>query len=104
MLAVNPDNFQEEVLEHKGIALVDFWSPSCKPCMELLPRVEEMEAEYPAVKFAKVDVSKARRLTISQKVSALPTLIVYKDGQAAELLSGPDATADAVESMLGRFI
>lgn len=82
MLELNKENFSQEVLECKGLVLVDFWSPKCEPCMELMPEVEKLAEEFKdKVKFGKVNIVENRRLAIGQKVLGLPTIIMYKDGE-----------------------
>ena len=81
MLELNKENFEAEVLSSKGLVLVDFWSPKCVPCMELLPHVEELEGKFEQVKFCKLNILENRRLAIGQKVMGLPTIIIYRDGE-----------------------
>ena len=56
MLELNKENFAAEVLEAEGLVFVDFWSPSCGPCMALLPDVEAFaERNEGKCKFCKCD-------------------------------------------------
>ncbi len=101
MLELTKDNFEPEVLQSEGLVLVDFWSPSCGPCKELLPKVEALAETYgDKVKFCKLDVSKARRLAIKQKVLGLPTIIMYKDGANVGEVTKDAATEDGVKNLL----
>jgi len=82
MIELSKENFDAEVLEAKGLVLVDFWSPKCEPCMALLPEVEAFaEKNAGRAKFCKLDTAGNRRLAIAQKVMGLPTLVFYKDGE-----------------------
>ncbi len=102
MIELNKDNFNEEISE--GIVLVDYWGPTCEPCKALMPHVEEMAEKYgDKVKFASLDITKARRLAIGQKVMGLPALIIYKDGEEVERLAESAATASAVEEMVKKY-
>ena len=75
MIEVNKKNFEDEVQNYTGTALVDFWGPKCEPCKELMPYVEKLEDTYgDKVKFCKLDTSANRRLSISQRVIGLPTI------------------------------
>jgi thioredoxin 1 len=87
MLEVNKENFEAEVLNTKGLVLVDFWSPKCVPCMELLPHVQELEGQFAGVKFCKLNILENRRLAMGQKVMGVPTILIYKDGEKVVDLS-----------------
>ncbi|SHK09221.1 thioredoxin TrxA [Tepidibacter formicigenes] len=105
MLALDKNTFEEEVLKHEGVVLVDFWSESCEPCKALMPSVVELSEKYgDNLKFAKLDTSKARRLAIKQKVLGLPTIAIYKDGEKVEELTKDDATAENIEAMIKKYI
>lgn len=101
MLELNRDNFEAEVLEADGTVLVDFWSPSCEPCKALMPHVEELEKEYgESIKFTSLDITKARRLAIGQKVMGLPVLAIYKGGEKVDEVVGDSATEASVTELI----
>ncbi len=101
MLELDRKNFEAEVLQAEGKVVVDFWSPSCEPCKALMPKYLEMSEKYgDKIKFAKLDISTARRVAIGQKVLGLPTIAVYSGGEKIAELTKEAATADAVESMI----
>jgi len=100
MLAVDKENFQAEVKEAEGLVLVDFWSESCVPCKAIMPDVLALAEKYGTqVKFTKLDVMKARRLAIGEKVLGVPTIILYKDGNKIDELAN-DVTAEGIEAMI----
>jgi len=89
MLALDRHNFDAEVLEEQGWVLVDFWSPKCEPCKELKPHVEKLEETYgDEVKFCELDITKARRVAIGQKVMGLPVVAIYHKGEKKVNLAG----------------
>ena len=101
MIEVNKENFEAEVLQAKGLVFVDFWSPKCEPCMALLPEVEAMAARNAdKAKFCKLDAAANKRLSISQKVMGLPTLVFYKDGEKVFTFDKDSIDMDAVEAKL----
>ena len=51
------EDFNSEVIESKGVVLVDFWAPWCGPCKMLAPLFEELDSEMDDVKFVKVNVA-----------------------------------------------
>ncbi|MBZ2174195.1 thioredoxin [Schnuerera sp. xch1] len=104
MLELTKKNFEEEVLNVEGPVLVDFWGPTCEPCKALMPHVHALEEKYgDKVKFASLDITKARRLAIKQKVMGLPAIIIYKDGAEVERVAESEATATSVEEMVKKY-
>lgn len=107
MLAVDKKNFDEEVLEtsKNQPVMVDFFSPSCEPCKELMPEVEALAEKYgDDMKFCKLDITKARRLAIGQRVMGLPAMVFYKDGEKQDHLSGDDLTAEEIEEKIKEYV
>jgi len=82
MIEISKDNFEEEVLSSRIPVLMDFWGPSCGPCLALMPYVEQMAGQYQElVKVCKVNAAQNRRLCINLKVITLPTFILYSGGK-----------------------
>ncbi len=103
MLELNRENFETEVLKKEGYVLVDYWSPSCEPCKAMMPAIEELAEKYgDKVHFTSLDITKARRVAIGQRVLGLPTIILYKDGEKCEELGADVVSAAAVEEMIRR--
>lgn len=101
MVILEKDTFDKEVLEEKGLVLVDFWSDGCEPCKALMPDVEELAEKYEdKVKFCKLNTTKARRLAIKQRVLGLPTISLYKDGEKIDEVTKDDATKENIEAMI----
>ncbi len=104
MIELTKENFEEEVLKAEGPVLVDYWGPTCEPCKALMPHVEKLAEEYgDKVKFCSLDITKARRLAIKQKVMGLPAIVIYKDGEEVERLAESEATPTAVEEMVKKY-
>ena len=79
---LNNDNFKAEVLDAKGLVLVDFWATWCGPCQMMAPTVSEIADEYEGkVKVCKLDVDQAMDIAMSYGVASIPTLILFKDGE-----------------------
>jgi len=100
MIEVDKTNFEDEVLKAEGLVVVDFWSPKCEPCKELMPHVAKLAEKYQGkAKFCKLDTAANRRLAISQKVLGLPTIAFYKNGnKVAELTQ--DVSVEDIEAKL----
>ncbi|QCX34644.1 thioredoxin [Caloramator sp. E03] len=106
MIEVNKDNFESEVLNcTEKPVFVDFWGDKCEICKQLMPDIHRLEEKYgDKFKFCSLNTSQNRRLAIAQKVLGLPTMIVYVNGEKAEVLT-PDkiSSADDIENMLKKF-
>lgn len=84
-------NFDEEVLQEKGVVLVDFWAPWCGPCRAQGPIIEQLAKEMAGIKFGKLNVDENSRVASRYGIMSVPTLIVFKDGKTAEQLIGAQA-------------
>lgn len=107
MIELNKDNFDAEVLETSKSkpVMVDYYSPTCEPCQELMPEVHELAEKYGAqMHFAKLDITQNRRLAIGQKVLGLPAMCFYKDGEKVDHLSGGELTAQEIEEVIKKYI
>lgn len=85
---VDEKEFSKEILDEKKIVLVDFFATWCGPCQMLAPILSEIAEEYNEIKIVKVDIDKARDLAIKNRVEAVPTMIIYKDGKVAKRMEG----------------
>ena len=83
-LTITKDNFNELVINSKKPVLVDFWATWCGPCQMLSPVVEEVAEENDSFVLGKVNVDENMELALNFKVSAIPMLILFKDGQVVD--------------------
>ena len=105
MIELTKDNFDQEVIEAKGVVFVDFWSPKCEPCMALLPEVEAFaEKNENRIKFCKLDTAGNKRLAIAQKVMGIPTFVFYKDGEKVFVFDKESIDMPAVQKKLDELI
>lgn len=78
------ENFREEVLEAKGLVVVDFGAAWCGPCKSLLPILDEVVAEDPNKKIVKVDIDEQEELAKEYRIMSVPTLLVFKNGEIVD--------------------
>lgn len=80
---VTVKNFDEEVLKSDRPVLVDLWATWCGPCRMLAPTIEKIANEHPEIKVCKVNVDEESDIAIRYHVSAIPTVLAFKNGQLA---------------------
>lgn len=82
-------DFEKEIINHKGYALVDFWATWCPPCRMMAPVLESAEQQLgDKINFVKVDVDEQQQLAAEFDIMSIPTLVVFKDGKPVKHMSG----------------
>ncbi len=100
ILILNESNFKTEVLTATVPVLVDFWAEWCGPCRMIAPLLAELAGEYHGqVKIGKVNVDENQQLAGEYRVSAIPTLLVFKDGQVQDVIVGLKSKRDLKASL-----
>ena len=104
-IELNSDNYDGEVLKSKVPVLVDFWGPQCKPCLALMPLIDELEKECTGkLKVAKVNAGENRMLCAKLRVLGLPTYILYKGGTDIKRLTGYNITEKDLRDAIATVI
>ncbi len=78
---LNIHNFQNEIIENTGIALVDFYADWCGPCKMLSPIIDEIAEERTDITVGKVNVDENNSLAAKYNVMSIPTMIIFKNGK-----------------------
>jgi len=86
MIELNSQNFDDET--SNGAVLVDFWSPTCGPCRQLSPILEQIDDAVPEIKICKVNIMNEKDLAVSNGINALPTMIYYVNGVEKTRITG----------------
>ena len=88
-IAVSDDDFEEEVLKASLPVLTDFGADWCGPCHAIAPIIEQVAAEYDGkLKVTKLDVDTNPLTATRFGIRGIPTMIIFKNGQAVEILVG----------------
>lgn len=80
---VTDDSFESEVVNSDLPVLVDYWAEWCGPCKMIAPVLEEIADSYEGrLKVCKIDVDAHKEIAQKFNVRGIPTLMVFRDGQA----------------------
>ena len=99
IVALTAENFGDEVYNDPALILIDFWAEWCGPCRMLAPTFEALNAEYPHVKFCRVNCDEEPQLAAMFGVSSIPTLAVVRERRTLTGMVGAHA-ADDIRAML----
>ncbi|PID78062.1 MAG: thioredoxin [Deltaproteobacteria bacterium] len=103
IIEINDSDFEKEVLKSDKPVLVDFWAPWCGPCKAIAPAVEELAGKYgDKIKFCKCNVDESPATPSNYGIKAIPTIILFKNGQIAEQNTGL-ASKDLLEELIKKI-
>ena len=81
--------FTEDVLQHDGPVLVDFWAPWCGPCKMVAPVLEELSEEWgDKLKVVKLNTDENPETTQAYGITGIPTINIYQGGEVVKTLVG----------------
>jgi thioredoxin 1 len=81
--------FEAEVLKSETPVLIDFWAEWCGPCRMIAPLVEQLAVKYAGkMRVGKVDADTNQNILIEYGIMGIPTLMLFKDGEVAERITG----------------
>ena len=96
IVTATSQNFQTEVLGAE-LAVVDFWASWCGPCKMFGPIFEDVSKQVSGVVLAKLNVDDAEDIASQYEVMSIPTVVVFKNGQAVRKSVGVLSAAELKE-------
>jgi len=86
---VTSDDFQKEVLDAKGVVVVDFWAAWCGPCIALGPVLEQVGKDSKGkAKVMKLNVDENNEIAGKYQIRSIPNVKIFKDGEVVKDLVG----------------
>ncbi|MGQ7791005.1 thioredoxin [Faunimonas sp. B44] len=93
--AVTDASFETDVLGAAEPVVVDFWAEWCGPCKMIAPHLESIATEMNGrVKIVKINVDENQRTAAKYGVRSIPTLIMFKNGEAVDMKVGAGPKSD----------
>jgi thioredoxin 1 len=94
--------FADNVLNSKGLVLVDFWAEWCGPCRQLGPILETIDSELSDVTIYKMNVDDSPQVASQFGIRSIPTMFLFKDGQQVDTKVGLNTEAN-IKSWIEKF-
>jgi thioredoxin 1 len=90
ILEVTDDNFVSEIEQGSGLQMIDFWAAWCGPCRMVAPIVSELADEYQekGLRVGKLDVDSNPSTTARFRVTSIPSILFFKDGELVDRVVG----------------
>jgi thioredoxin 1 len=89
----------EDVVTSEGIVLVDWWASWCGPCRMFAPIFEAASEQHPDITFGKVDTEAEQQLAAAARITSIPTLMAFRDGELVYAEAGA-LPAAALEQLI----
>ncbi|KAG9230779.1 putative thioredoxin [Amylocarpus encephaloides] len=91
----------EAALKDNNVVVLDCFATWCGPCKVIAPTVVKFSDEFPSIHFAKIDVDEVPDIAQKLGVRAMPTFLIFKDGEKVSEVVGanPQALKVAIEKI-----
>ena len=95
-------NFEDQIEKIEGLHMIDFWAVWCGPCRMIAPIVEDLADEYDGkgLRVAKIDVDSNPSTTARFRVTSIPSVLFFKDGELIDRVVGAVPRASLEEKIL----
>jgi thioredoxin 1 len=100
---ISAREFDETINNSKPIVVIDFYAEWCMPCLMIAPILEELASKFKEIKFARVNVDENKDLSSRFNITALPTLVVFKNSEEVERITGA-LPEEVLEEKIGKYV
>ena len=99
VLKITNQNFEDEIINAKTTAIVDFYADWCMPCKMMSPIIDEIAEENENIKVGKINVDENQELAMKYNVMSIPTIIIFKDGKIHKQFVGVTSKQDLLKNI-----
>lgn len=96
MIAINQELFKKFAQEEKPV-LIEYWAPWCVYCRRITPALERLSQQQTEVVIGQVNIDEEPQLAHGERIEVIPTLILYKKGEALGSVVAPESKAQIEE-------
>ena len=91
---INKELYKPQVKDEKKVVLAEFWAPWCVYCKRIGPAYKKIAEEYgDKLVVGQINIDEEQELAVENNIAVVPSLILYKDGQAVGNLVAPESKA-----------
>lgn len=103
MIDLTKENFDSEIEDFDGVSLIDLYADWCEPCKRLYPIIIEVEADFPTVKFCRINVDESPELAAAFGVRSIPMLALVRNGVFEDFTIGL-VDKNEISGMIEKYI
>lgn len=91
---LNKELFEKYVNDENKAVLIDFWAPWCVYCRRIAPALDKVAEQYSdKIVIGKLNIDEEQELAMKEQIEVIPTLVIYKGGQAISSIVAPESKA-----------